>query len=79
MDNGKKYIFIGLILNTMGILVKYLYIFSVILPNFLKGFLEGFFISLGIVILILGLYCESYTIKNLKNSKKKIVSKILRK
>lgn len=77
MDNGKKYICFGLVFSALSFLIREFNIFYIILPDFIKGFLEGFSISLGLVLILFGLYCESPKLQKINNYKKKIFNKIL--
>ncbi|MCC3867477.1 hypothetical protein [Terrisporobacter mayombei] len=77
MNSNKKYICIGLIFSGISFLIGQLHIFYIILPDFIKGFLEGFSISLGLILILFGLYCESYDLKKIRNYKSKIFNKVL--
>ena len=76
MNNNKKYICIGLIFSGISFLISQLHIFYIILPDFIKGFLQGFLISLGLILIVFGLYCETYNLVKIKNYKHKMLNKI---
>lgn len=73
MKKGQIYMGIGLILNSLGILLRQLEIYSIALPEHIKCFIQGFFTSLGIVLILYGCYYERYNI----NFKKKIYNNML--
>lgn len=73
MKKSQIYIGIGLILNSLGILLREFQIDSIVLPEYIKCFTQGFFTSLGIVLILYGCYYERYNI----NFKKKIYNKML--
>lgn len=73
MEKGQIYIGIGLILNSLGILLREFEIYSMILPEHIKCFTQGFFTSLGIVLILYGCYYERHNF----NFKKKIYNKMI--
>lgn len=77
MSNSKKYICYGLIFSGIAFLIRQLDIFYIVLPDFIKGFLEGFFISLGLILILFGLYYENYNLQKIRNYKSKVFNKIL--
>lgn len=58
MSNSKKSICYRLILTGIVCLIKQLDIFYIILPDFIKGFLDGFSISLGLILVLFGIDCK---------------------
>lgn len=77
MNSNKKYIFFGLILNVIAFLIRELDILHIILPDFIRGFLEGFSISLGTVLILFGKYRENINLKTIKKYKIKIFNKLI--
>ena len=75
MSKGNKYICFGLIFSGITFLVRQLNLFYIVLPDFLRGFIEGFSISLGIILILFGLYCENPNLQKIKNYKIKAFNK----
>ena len=77
MEKGKIYIGIGLILNSLGALLRNFEIF--LMAEYISCFLQGFLTGLGIVLIFYGFYYEKYNWKNNMNFKKQIFNKMLKK
>lgn len=78
MEKGNVYIGIGLISNSLGIILRRNEgIFSTIISEHISCFLQGTFTGLGIVLIFLGYYYEKNGNENKINFKKKIFKKIL--
>ena len=72
ISNMKKlnnYIKLGLLFNVIFIIGNYTDIF----PEFIKGFLVGF----GLTLIFIGIYSENHDISKLKNYKKCMLNKVL--
>lgn len=71
MKKLNSFIILGLLLNTILLLVNQINLF----PEFIKGLFAG----LGLALIFVGMYSENHDISKLRNYKKNLLNRILSK